>query len=135
MAVRLNLKSIGNKVAESRKFADFSKQKVKAAVDNVAKAALREFDTHPVTLELKWELAGNMSNTLSGKGNLYTFIGFPEGSNPTEDVRATLYSTIQFVKMSAKSLKGGKVQVDSKIKIPSKTLATTNKCEHRMHSS
>jgi len=124
MAVKLNLRSIGNKIAGSKKFAKVSKQKVQAAVSNVAKRALKEFDAHPVTLELNFgNSASNLSNTLGGKGNLYTFIGFPEGSNPTRDVRTTLYSTIQFVKMNAKSLKGGKVEVQSKIRIPSQTLA------------
>ena len=38
---------------------------------------LREFDSHPVTTEISsGPKAGNTSNTLSGRGNLFSFIGF-----------------------------------------------------------
>jgi hypothetical protein len=44
---------------------------------------LKDFNEHPVTLELKaGARALNTSNTLDGYGNLYSFIGFPEGTDP-----------------------------------------------------
>lgn len=52
------------------------------------RAMLREFDRHPITAEL---LAGprgiNFSDTLDGYGNLFSFIGFEAGSNPTGPLR------------------------------------------------
>lgn len=56
---------------------------------------LKEFDASEITLELKAgesspESASNLSNTLGGKGNLFSFIGFPAGSTPSTDLRDSL---------------------------------------------
>ncbi len=52
---------------------------------------LQEFDTHPITIEiLEGVEAENLSGTLGGVGNLYTFIGFPNGSTPIQAVREIL---------------------------------------------
>ena len=53
---------------------------------------LEEFDEHPITQELIEGSndplgAENISNTLHGRGNLFTFIGFQRGTNPVEGVR------------------------------------------------
>ena len=59
--------------------------------DSAHRAMLREFDRHPITNELIDGIeAANISHTLDGYGNLYSFIGFKEGSQPTEDIRALL---------------------------------------------
>jgi hypothetical protein len=48
---------------------------------------IQEFLNHPVTQEIK---AGpnttNISGTLNGKGNLFSFIGFYEGDDPIQDI-------------------------------------------------
>jgi len=55
---------------------------------------LAEFDRHPITQELnEGPEAVNMSGTLGGYGNLFSFIGFPEGDNPTEPLRSLLEQT------------------------------------------
>ena len=52
---------------------------------------LREFDRHDVTAELKAGPRGlNISDTLEGYGNLFSFIGFPSGDDPTEGLRQLL---------------------------------------------
>lgn len=44
---------------------------------------IRDFSKHPVTREiLGGSGARNISGTLKGYGNLFTFIGFPKGSDP-----------------------------------------------------
>ena len=56
---------------------------------------LRKFNTHLITLEIE---AGpsfqskNISGTLDGYGNLFSYLGFPRGSKPTEAVREVLES-------------------------------------------
>jgi hypothetical protein len=59
--------------------------------NSAKRTMLKEFDRHPVTLEL---LAGpravNMSGTLDGYGNLFSFIGFDNSVNPIEDLRQLL---------------------------------------------
>ena len=57
--------------------------------------ALREFDSHVVTKEIAQGPEGiNLSNTLSGEGNLFTFIGFNKSSDPLLPVREILKSSL-----------------------------------------
>jgi len=61
-------------------------------------AALADFDRHPVTKELKQGPSGiNISNTLNGEGNLFSFIGFYSNENPTGLVREALKSYLNVV--------------------------------------
>lgn len=49
---------------------------------------LEEFNSHPVTQELDTGVnSSNISGTLSGYGNLFSFIGFQDGDKPTEVIR------------------------------------------------
>lgn len=61
------------------------------------RAMLREFDRHIITQEIEaGPNAVNMSGTLDGYGNLFSFIGFYDGSNPTEQLRNLLDSATDF---------------------------------------
>jgi len=52
------------------------------------KEFLNEFESHKVTKEIEdGESAQNISGTLSGYGNLFSFIGFSNGAKPTEVVK------------------------------------------------
>ena len=52
---------------------------------------IRDFSSHPVTVEIENGVnASNISNTLGGKGNLFTFIGFNAGDNPTQAIHFAL---------------------------------------------
>ena len=53
---------------------------------------LRDFENHPVTKEIeRGPEAPNMSNTIFGPGNLYSFIGFRDGDNPIDPVYQLLH--------------------------------------------
>ena len=57
--------------------------------------ALKEFDSHVVTKEIAQGPEGiNLSNTLSGEGNSFTFIGFNKSSDPLLPVREILKSSL-----------------------------------------
>lgn len=59
---------------------------------------IEEFINHPVSQEIEdGPEAENISGTLNGKGNLFTFIGFPIGEKPVEEVVGIL-DTIQIDK-------------------------------------
>jgi hypothetical protein len=48
----------------------------------------QDFESHPVTQELDGgENASNISGTLGGYGNLFSFLGFNQGANPTAAVK------------------------------------------------
>ena len=52
---------------------------------------IRDFDSHPVTQEIEsGPNSSNTSGTLSGYGNLFTFIGFPSGYDPISPIRERL---------------------------------------------
>lgn len=127
MAVTVNVDSITKKVAGSKKFANTSKNRVKKALKIVSQEMMKEFDSHEVTREIQGgKTYPNITNTLGGRGNLFTFIGFNEGSDPIEPVRSVLLNTVQLVKQTSHAKSGGKVQVRTKIKFPSPTLADFN---------
>ncbi len=59
--------------------------------DKAKSEMLAEFNNHPVTIEIQSGPNGeNISNSLGGRGNLFSFIGFPEGEDPIAAVREHL---------------------------------------------
>ena len=70
---------------------DQALQQAQNEMSKIKQELLEDYNDHPVTKELE---AGadseNISQTLNGIGNLTTYIGFQEGSNPTEPVRNKL---------------------------------------------
>ena len=59
--------------------------------EKIKQQILNEFDNHPVTREINDGIsASNISGTLDGITNLYSFIGFNEGDNPTKAIRDML---------------------------------------------
>lgn len=59
--------------------------------EKIKQNILTEFDNHPVTREINDGIsASNISGTLDGITNLYSFIGFNEGDNPTKAIRDLL---------------------------------------------
>jgi len=61
-------------------------------------AAMADFDRHPVTRELKQGPNGiNISQTLGGVGNLFSFIGFYSHENPIGLLREALKSYFNII--------------------------------------
>lgn len=64
---------------------------IKDNFDQIKEDILNQFNSHPVTLELEGGIsASNISGTLNGVTNLYSFIGFENGDKPTEPIREIL---------------------------------------------
>ena len=71
---------------------EIAKVKARAA----QKEMVEEFEAHPVTRELEGgATAANLSGTLGGYGNLFSFIGFLSGSNPTSLIRSYLQKSVR----------------------------------------
>ena len=80
--------------------------KASKAVKNAKNLMLREFDAHPVTKEINGgPHATNVSGTLGGKGNLFSFIGFSNGDRPTREVRELLQNSTKLIGIR-KTMKG-----------------------------
>lgn len=59
--------------------------------DKIKNEIIFDFDTHPITQEIEMGInAPNISNTLNGVTNLYSFIGFDEGTDPISPIRNLL---------------------------------------------
>lgn len=64
---------------------------IEDAFNKIKREMVEEFLNHPVTVEIKnGPYAENTSGTLEGYGNLFSFIGFDEGDNPTDVIEGLL---------------------------------------------
>lgn len=82
----------GYKIAYDRAYSNFYRAKQKF---------LEQFNEHPVTVELEAGSTSpvstpNISNTLDGYGNLFSFIGFTKGDNPIVPLRQLFENQIKF---------------------------------------
>lgn len=96
---KINFSSIRRKASNSKKIESQSDKLVDKLLEKNKSKFLIEFDNHPVTKELQSGPGGNnISNTLSGKGNLFSFIGFLKSENPIENLRNFLEQNFSFKK-------------------------------------
>jgi len=69
-------------------------RQLRTAFQKVKNEMIAEFLNHPVTIEIKGGVAAkNISGTLDGITNLFSFIGFDSTSDPTGDIENMLYKT------------------------------------------
>ena len=94
------VQSMGQKALRDQAFKIMEQKLVEAQ-----KETINEFNQHPVTAEIEaGPRAENLSGTLGGYGNLYSYIGFNQGSNPVDTLRDFLtkrpkvFKTSRFVK-------------------------------------
>jgi hypothetical protein len=82
-------------IRQSPKIARVQVQKQgKAAFQKIKNKMIVEFLNHPVTRELKQGIdASNVSGTLGGITNLFSFIGFDSNSDPTKSIEDILQQT------------------------------------------
>lgn len=91
MAGRINKKEILNVIYSSNAVKNAAIKIVNERIEEEKQNLIQEFSAHPVTQELEaGENASNLSGTLGGYGNLFSFIGFRIGENPTEKVKELL---------------------------------------------
>lgn len=65
---------------------------------------INEIETHPISKELKnGPSSQNISNTLDGDGNLFSFIGFEQGSKPIEEVVSAIKANTNIKEISVKN--------------------------------
>lgn len=76
------IKTFATKQIYKRKFASIIEK-----AENLKSLMIAEFERHPVTREIQdGNYADNISGTLGGYGNLFTFIGFELGDRPTDAI-------------------------------------------------
>jgi hypothetical protein len=116
MAGKINKRLIQKEIFNNRAVKKMVRDIVKAEVEKEKILFRADFESHPVTQELEGgENASNNSGTLGGYGNLFSFLGFNKGTNPTSPVKSLIQS-IRIDRNVQTSIKGFKIKVN----IPSK---------------
>ncbi len=88
---KINYIEIRKKISKSQAVRDIITERAEEIVEEAKEEMIEEFLQHPITEELKeGSRASNVSNTLGGYGNLFSFIGFNDGDDPTEVIEEIL---------------------------------------------
>jgi hypothetical protein len=96
---KINFNSIRTKASKVKKIEIKADEIVRKKLIKNKEEFLTEFDNHLVTKEIEAGPGGNnISNTLNGKGNLFSFIGFIKSENPIEELRSFLDQNFSFKK-------------------------------------
>ena len=89
-------KELKKVVMNSRGFQEVAREVATEAFKNIEKDFLEEFESHPITRELEaGASSSNMSGTLNGYGNLFSFIGFESNRNPISELRSVIKSMLR----------------------------------------
>lgn len=116
MAGKINRKKIQKEIFANQAVKKMVRDIVQKEVEKEKALFRAEFESHPVTRELEGgENASNFSGTLGGYGNLFSFLGFNRGVEPTGPVKS-LISKISL----DRNIQTGKNGFRIKINIPSK---------------
>ena len=115
----VNYNSIRRKISKSTKLVDQTEKFVENKFEKEKDKFLSSFEDHPVTKEISaGPKAANLSNTLGGRGNLFSFIGFDKSDDPIESVKNFIESRFRINKPKVIS-RAGKIKLDFKIEYPS----------------
>jgi len=116
MPGKINKKLIEKEIFNNRAVKKMVRDIVQKEVEKEKALFRADFESHPVTQELEGgENASNISGTLGGYGNLFSFLGFNNGVNPTTPVKL-LIQKILLDRNVQTSSNGFKIKVN----IPSK---------------
>lgn len=82
---------ISSQLAKENIYTNYVYNKIKDEVEKIKEEIIQEFEEHPISKEIEGGItAFNISNTLNGITNLYSFIGFEAGDNPLDPIRIEL---------------------------------------------
>lgn len=92
------------------------RKELEPKIEKVQDQLVKDFSFHTVTREIESGPKGsNSSGTLSGYGNLFSFIGFESGDRPTEVIKRLLSEKMKF---KVSTMASGKFKIT--IYVPSK---------------
>jgi hypothetical protein len=88
---RRTLKEVQKALPRESSYTRGIKQAIEKKVRSAQQNLLKSFEKHPVTAEIEGGAsASNLSGTLGGIGNLFTYIGFSSGDKPLTILRVLL---------------------------------------------
>jgi hypothetical protein len=87
MAGKINRKQLDSQIFNNKAVKELVADIVAKNINSEKGILIENFINHPVTQELQsGESSENISGTLDGYGNLFSFIGFNNGTNPVSPV-------------------------------------------------
>jgi hypothetical protein len=117
---RVNIRGLEAEIAKKgyKIFKPAIEQRVNTSLNKSRQKLLDDFDSHPITQEIEGgPNASNISQTLGGYGNLFSFMGFEAGSDPISPIRSLLARSI---KISSLRDVSGKLIFRLKFTVPTK---------------
>jgi len=76
------------KIVREQEYVRYVNRRIKTKVEEIKEEILKEFNNHPVTVEIVGGVSSsNISGTLNGITNLFSFIGFDSGEKPIDPIR------------------------------------------------
>ena len=123
MKVKLNQNKIAEAISKNSKMASLIRKEVRAIVEEYVEKSqdemVSEYLNHPVTKEIdNGPEASNISSTLGGEGNLFSYIGFEEGSEPTESVKEILENSVKVSTRPEISVNGKNIKINFPVSGP-----------------
>ena len=116
---KINYQSIRSKVSNSKTLRSRIDKKVESNLARAKEKYINQFESHPITQEIEaGPEAGNISNTLGGIGNLFSFIGFNKGTNPILKIKDLIKSSF-YLEKKKPIIAGSKIRFNYKIRYPS----------------
>jgi hypothetical protein len=86
-----DLDAISAQLPKENIYLKFVYDAMKKEVDKIQIEMIQEFEQHPISKEIDGGItASNISETLNGITNLYSFIGFNSGDRPLEPIKQEL---------------------------------------------
>ena len=104
----------------SKRFQQLAYKLAKKRAAEIKKEVIQDFNSHPVTQEIAQGPKGMSSHLLGGRGNLFGFLGFEQGSKPVMIIRDALINSFEVnrQKMRVTSLKNNVFTVEFDVNVP-----------------
>lgn len=108
MARGVKSSDLNSAISNSRQVRKLALSIAQKKLDIAKNDLIQDFSSHPVSKEISGgPSSSNISGTLGGYGNLFSFIGFSAGSNPVDLWVSFLRSKIQIKNKNPKVKSGG----------------------------
>lgn len=100
--VNVNFKKVVN---ENTKFQKQAEKNIQSKFLESKEVFFNNFNEHPITQEIdRGPSSSNISNTLNGVGNLFSFIGFYNNDNPIKELKLVLEKSFSIRRRKLKNI-------------------------------
>lgn len=116
----IDSRTLAKMVSETEEFKNLALKQARKQLQKEKANLIESFNNHPVTQEIKdGPMAKNTSGALGGKGNLFSFIGFENGTDPTKPLEELIKRETRFSGKEKITIKGNEISVEFDVKLPS----------------